>query len=112
MSADLIWGDPQDVVVELDRDTVIAQLRMALYGTRPAWMNNAACKGSTLDFTSKAAKVASQCLQVCGRCDVLSECRAWADEVGDVHAVLGGETPAARRARLKLKGKRGRAHAN
>lgn len=68
---------------------------------RPKWHADAACIDSTIDFTSKARADTTAALQVCGHCQVRVECLAWAIEVGDSHAVLGGMTPAARRQRAK-----------
>jgi len=59
----------------------------------PTWQRQAECNGSTLDFTSTRRAVVVACLQVCSECVVMLACRAWADSIGDVVSVLGGETP-------------------
>ena len=61
-------------------------------GPRPAWHRDAACKGSTLDFTNiKSRPNVKACLELCGRCAVRVDCLRWAvDEVADSVAILGG----------------------
>ena len=63
---------------------------------RPDWHTLAACRSSDLDFTTRVASTRSKCIQVCGTCDVRTECLAWALEIGDTTSVLGGMDPAAR----------------
>lgn len=73
---------------------------------RPAWMADASCKEHPgLNFHSRSAAEISKCLQVCARCLVREECRAFADETGDMFGVMGGEDPAARRARWRVRGR-------
>jgi WhiB family redox-sensing transcriptional regulator len=63
---------------------------------RPAWHDLAACRSSDLDFTAASPTVRSKCIQVCGTCDVRTECLDWALAIGDTTSVLGGMDPAAR----------------
>ena len=84
-------GDPDNV------GTLLAELRRRA----PGWFAAAACRDSHLDFTSTGRSTQSQCIQVCGRCPVRLDCRAFADETGDTVAVLGGETASARTARRR-----------
>lgn len=95
-------GDPQDIFAS---DHVsIEVIARALSAGRPAWTDDAACRGSDLDFTSPAITIVSACLQVCGRCSQRERCRDWADEIGDAVAILGGEDPGARKARWRVRG--------
>lgn len=111
ITTDTGWrGDPADVVLAGDRAVALWFVRHII-GARPAWHAQGACKGSPLDFTSRSEGEISRCLQVCGGCPVMLTCRAWADEMQDGVAVLGGESGAARRARWALENKRGRARA-
>ena len=65
--------------------------------SRPAWHDEAACRGSGVDFTATGRKERARAFDICGRCPVRVECLEWAIEVGDEVAVLGGMDPAARR---------------
>ena len=65
--------------------------------SRPAWHDQAACRGSGVDFTATGRKERARAFDICGRCPVRAECLEWAIEVGDEVAVLGGMDPAARR---------------
>jgi len=72
---------------------VLAMIRRA----RPSWMADGVCVGSGLDFTNPSTKARAACLQACGRCPVLLDCRAWSLTIDDRDAVLGGLDPAARK---------------
>jgi WhiB family redox-sensing transcriptional regulator len=92
-----IYGnDPSDLVAEFSAGG--ASFLRALVAARPQWMSDAACRGSELDFTSRAKGVQSACIQVCGSCAVRVECLEWALETQDEVAVLGGMTGTTRRA--------------
>jgi len=66
---------------------------------RPDWHRLGACRGSDVNFVSRSPKERSKAVGICGTCPSMMLCRAWADEVGDTWAVLGGEDPQARRLR-------------
>ena len=110
--------EPPRRIVELPGPTVATNrpngpgLRSALAGryerAGTSWMVDALCQEptySTLNFTSKSPNEISKCIAVCGRCLVREECRRFADETEDVASVLGGEDPAARKARWRVRGR-------
>ncbi len=103
LGLDATTSDPADIVAgdTLDLPTLIA----AMTRGRPAWTDSAACRGSSLDFTSKSPAVIAACIQVCGQCPARLECRAFADEIEDRFAVLGGEDASARIARWRVRGR-------
>ena len=71
---------------------------------RPAWFAEAACRGSTLDFTEEQSKASRDaCLQVCGRCPSMLPCRAYALADNSLVGIWGGTTTAARRAMRKAR---------
>lgn len=94
--------DPLEILV--GTDDPLGTLLALIGRARPAWTDRAACRGTSVDFTSPAPTAIAQAIQVCGRCEVREACRDWADEIGDTAAVLGGEDPSARRARWRLRG--------
>jgi hypothetical protein len=79
----------------------LGTLVAALAGHVPRWHEDAACRGSGIDFTSNAPKERAAAFELCGRCPVIRECRSWADAIDDRAAILGGEDWPARRARQK-----------
>ena len=88
-------GDPADwATTTADPLAVLFDL---FERSRPAWHDQAACRGSGVDFTATGRKERARAFDVCGRCPVRAECLEWAIEVGDEVAVLGGMDPAARR---------------
>lgn len=77
--------------------------------TRPAWMRDALCREYPhVSFFPEKGEGAGPALQVCGRCLVMLDCRAWAiaDPSLD-HGVLGGMTAQTRKAARKLAAQRG-----
>ena len=90
--------DPADLAACADE----AILR--LNAARPSWHDAAACRGSSLDFTTRSPAIRSRCVQVCGTCSVMLTCRDWADDIGDDTSVLGGEDAPARRHRWRQTG--------
>ncbi|WP_395156908.1 WhiB family transcriptional regulator [Ilumatobacter sp.] len=78
-------------------DAPAVSLLLLLGRTRSTWYDRASCRGSGLDFTDPARPKVDACLQVCGRCEVRTECLDWALDIDDTAAVLGGTDPAARR---------------
>jgi WhiB family redox-sensing transcriptional regulator len=105
MRAGFDIGRPQDVLDNLaaeaattSPEALLAASVKMLAGARPDWHNQGACKGSDIDFTSRGNKQRAAALQVCGSCPVPTECLAWAIEVDDRGAILGGmDVPARRR---------------
>ena len=65
---------------------------------RPAWMRNASCKSSPIDFTNENVTSASKALQICARCSLMATCRAYALADPDLVGIWGGTDSAARRA--------------
>lgn len=66
---------------------------------RPQWQRDALCREyPNLPWFPKRGESAKPALQVCGRCMVLVECRAWAmaDQSLDAAGVLGGMSAIAR----------------
>jgi hypothetical protein len=71
---------------------------------RPLWFADAACRGSTLDFTEEANKTSRDAsLQVCGFCPAMLPCRAYALDDKSLVGIWGGTTSAARRAMRKAR---------
>lgn len=90
-------GDPGEHIA--GSGDLLAALLDTLKRSRPAWHGEAACRGSSLDFTARERDrtTISAALQLCGRCPVRLACLDWALDIGDEAAVLGGTTPSARR---------------
>lgn len=65
----------------------------------PQWMSEAECRNSNPDLFYPSAtgrwsqRRIREALQVCRRCPVIADCLAWAFEMKDGHAILGGTTP-------------------
>jgi hypothetical protein len=98
-----VFADP--ALIAVDNEATASQraagefaaLAAFIARTRPPWTDEAACRGSGLDFTNtKSQRNVSACLERCGRCDVRGACLDWALEVDDRVAILGGMTPTAR----------------
>ena len=73
-----------------------------------AWADWALCakpEHAERNFGSKSPGEISRCLQVCAGCSVREPCRAFADRMEDTTSVMGGEDPAARRARWRVRGR-------
>jgi len=68
--------------------------RRAVYG---AWLSEAACRGSDIDFIETAGN--ERALAVCASCPVRAECldAALRLPVADDFGVMGGTVPAERR---------------
>jgi hypothetical protein len=79
------------------RTDALGALVSLIQRSRPAWHALGACRGSSLDFTNTSPKNVAACLQLCGGCNARADCLAWALEIDDRCAVLGGMDPAARR---------------
>lgn len=93
---DCLHHDPGDLIAAL------GEALARVIAARPAWHALAACRNTDLDFATTGDTRSA--LEVCGRCDQMTLCRSWADEIGDVASVLGGENAAARRLRWKQAG--------
>ena len=83
----------------------LAALLDRIRRSRPAWMVDAACIGSPVDFTSKHRRQRAAALQICGGCPVVFDCRDWSLTIDDDVSVLGGLDPAARRQHLQRRAK-------
>ena len=103
--SDWTRGDPADVAVAFsDRGALLAEVLSVFSLGRPEWHDDAACRGSSLDFTSRDGSERSQCFELCGRCPVRVECLRWAFEIDDRVAILGGTDWPARRAMTVARG--------
>ena len=74
---------------------------------RPAWHADANClEHPDLDFVDadRDAKAKAEALQVCGRCLVMSTCRAYALDDPSLVGIWGGTDSAARRAMRRARG--------
>lgn len=72
------------------------------------WTADAACRGLDTELfypVADTARLAAPAKAICADCPVRADCLAWALEIGDDHAVLGGLTPRERRA-LRRAGRR------
>jgi hypothetical protein len=67
---------------------------------RLAWQSTAACPRSGLDFFSLDPEVQRQCIEICHRCPVTSECLRYAVETRELEGVWAGEVLTKRRLRL------------
>ncbi|MGH3499754.1 MAG: WhiB family transcriptional regulator, partial [Nocardioidaceae bacterium] len=82
--------------------------RVGITGSRnQGWTEHAACVGRAWVFDLAAAhygyrpranadQAVAAAKAICSDCPVAAQCLAWALDVGDSHAVLGGTTPAQR----------------
>ena len=72
----------------------------ALYN-RPEWQEHGACRGWPLElfFPPKNCppEQVRHALQICGTCEVRTECLAYALELGIQHGIFGGRTALSRR---------------
>ena len=116
---DSLAGDPLEILLrggpEPSEDQALAVAVASIDRARPAWHEHAACREpehADVDFTSRTASVQSRALQVCGGCSQRVTCLEWAIEVGDAGAVLGGMTPAARKAHARADAARQRKTVN
>jgi hypothetical protein len=89
-------SDPGEIVAAFEGGLGAAFLARLL--ARPAWMADAECRGSDVDFTSKGKAERARAFALCAICTVRVECLAWAYEVNDEAAILGGLDAPARRA--------------
>ena len=65
---------------------------------RAAWLDDALCRGHPLvTFFPEAGQRAKPALEICGRCEVRTQCLADAIACGDEHGIRGGMTAGARR---------------
>jgi WhiB family redox-sensing transcriptional regulator len=71
-----------------------------LFG-RPAWMADAACRGSKVNFHPERGQDTRAAKAVCATCPVREQCRSYALEVGDKYGVWGGTTAKERRKLLR-----------
>jgi WhiB family redox-sensing transcriptional regulator len=88
-------NDPSEIVAAFD-GLGASVLRRLL--ARPDWMADAECRGSDVDFTSKAKGERARAFALCSSCPVRVPCLAWAYEIDDQVAILGGLDAPARRA--------------
>jgi len=98
-----LTGDPADIVVAADpdsvRDAVAGLLTLRLRGLRPDWHRDAACSGTDPEvFFPGVGGSTRQALEICAGCRVRRQCadEAIADPSLDF-GVRGGMTAAARR---------------
>jgi hypothetical protein len=103
-------GDPGTIVA--GGTDALGTLVAALSGHVPGWHEAAACRGSGIDFTSRAPAQRAAALALCGQCTQREPCLAWAIEVDDGDAILGGMDPAARKAHARTVAARQRAKVN
>lgn len=89
-------GDPAEIVA--GAVDPLGTLLDLLHRARPRWHADAACRGSGVDFTSTGNRQRALAFTLCGTCPVRADCLAWALEIDDDVAILGGTDPAARRA--------------
>jgi WhiB family redox-sensing transcriptional regulator len=68
---------------------------------RPAWMADAACRGSAVNFHPERGQDTRAAKAVCAGCLVRDECRSYALGVGDKFGVWGGTTAKDRRSLLR-----------
>ncbi len=68
---------------------------------RPAWMADAACRGSTVNFHPERGQDARSAKAICARCPVREQCQAYALETGEMFGVWGGTTAKERRRLLR-----------
>lgn len=62
------------------------------------WRSHAACADHDPElFHLNPGENPRAALAICATCPVIAPCRAWADEIGDDDAILGGTTPKQRR---------------
>ncbi len=101
----LPWGaDPADLVAAADGDDAAIRLARFLRTVEPAWFTDAACRRpehQAVAFFPTRGQPVGPALQLCGRCPVLTDCRAWATADPDPTegcGVAGGLTAPARRA--------------
>jgi hypothetical protein len=99
-------NDPGDVVAAFSDGLAASVLKRLL--TRPAWMTDAECRDSDVDFTSQAKGERAKAFALCSVCSVRVSCLAWAYEVGDEAAILGGLDAPARRAHRRAAAARSR----
>jgi hypothetical protein len=95
MRAGFDQGRRDQVLENLEAEAVSEDLLLArsikmLLAARQAWHYEGACRGSDIDFTSRGRNQRSAALQICGGCSVRTDCLAWAVEVDDRVAILGG----------------------
>jgi WhiB family redox-sensing transcriptional regulator len=88
-------SDPGEIVAAFDG---LGASFLARLLARPDWMAEAECRGSDVDFTSKGKAERARAFALCSACPVRLPCLAWAYEVGDEAAILGGLDAPARRA--------------
>lgn len=67
----------------------------------------AECKDSDLDWTATNNTNVTACLSLCGACQIRVQCRDHADRTKETVLIMGGEDPAARKARWHLEAKKG-----
>ena len=92
------WVEYSTLTREQRQLEALARALSIIEAGRPNWHTRAACRGSSVDFTSKRQTERAAAFALCGICEVRRECLAWAiDEVGDDLAILGGCDGAARR---------------
>ena len=86
------------LAAHFDDEARLERLDVLLARLRPAWTVAARCRGrfAEIDFTDGHHKAAA--LALCDRCPVQAQCLAWAFELNDQDAVMGGTTPQQRRA--------------
>lgn len=78
------------------------ELANAMASETPAWMAEAACRGTDPDmfFVERWGSVvdASRAKAVCNGCAVREECLAYALALPEIHGIWGGLSPVERRA--------------
>jgi WhiB family redox-sensing transcriptional regulator len=66
---------------------------------RPAWMDDANCKGMDPElFFPGRGRPTDEIKDVCRRCDVQAECLVYAMQLGEKHGIWGGKSERERRA--------------
>ena len=109
---DSLAGDPFDILMRAEgatADEMLAAAIASLDHYRPPWHASAECRGSGVNFYSTDPPQRAAALELCGRCEVRVECLAWALEVDDRDAVLGGMDPGARKAHARVIARRRKA---